>query len=79
MKSRSTSACVLSLFKEVMHAGQCAVELYQDTYLWGNENVKAFLKGTDIAEPVFDRDSLRCYLVRSIGLDEQYLGQKVTQ
>ncbi len=69
---------LLSLFKDVMYGGQSTVELYQDTYRWQCDNVKAFLSGSGIAEPVFDRDSLHRYLVRSIGVDDEILRRAVT-
>ncbi len=66
---------LLSLFKDVMHEGRSTVELYQDTYQWACDNVKAFLADSDIVEPAFDRESLRRYLTRSIGLDERMAAQ----
>jgi amino acid adenylation domain-containing protein/thioester reductase-like protein len=50
-----------SLFKDNMHEGLSTVELYQDTYVWDCENVKAFLKDSEIKEPVFDKTLLDNY------------------
>lgn len=50
-----------SLFKDNMHEGLSTVELYQDTYVWDCENVKAFLKDSGIEEPVFDKRLLDNY------------------
>ncbi|WP_239990683.1 MULTISPECIES: non-ribosomal peptide synthetase [unclassified Pseudomonas] len=60
---------LLSLFKDNMTGGQSTVQLYQDTYLWDCSNVKHFLQGSDIQEPVFTRDLLERYLYRSIGCE----------
>lgn len=60
------SSCELypltSLFKDNMHEGLSTVELYQNTYIWDNQQTKAFLKGSDIEEPVFDKKLLDAYL-----------------
>lgn len=61
---------LLSLFKDVMRDGKSTVELYQDTYLWDCDNVKAFLQGSGISEPTFEKEALQRYLRRSIGLAE---------
>src|ERR1700754_1199430 len=66
---------LLSLFKDVMHDGKSTVELYQDTYQWDCSNVKAFLSGSGIVEPMFDEGELRRYLSRSIGVS---IGQPST-
>lgn len=50
-----------SLFKDNMHEGLSTVELYQDTYVWDCENVKAFLQDSEIKEPVFDKELLDNY------------------
>lgn len=50
-----------SLFKDNMHEGLSTVELYQDTYVWDCENVQAFLKNSEIKEPVFDKELLDNY------------------
>ncbi|WP_316635952.1 amino acid adenylation domain-containing protein [uncultured Flavobacterium sp.] len=52
-----------SLFKDNIHEGLSTVELYQDTYIWDNTQVKTFLKGSDIKEPVFDKKVLDAYLL----------------
>ncbi|PUV25011.1 amino acid adenylation domain-containing protein [Sphingobacterium athyrii] len=51
-----------SLFKDNMHDGLSTVELYQNTYIWDCSNVIQFLEGTDIHEPVFDKELLGNYL-----------------
>jgi thioester reductase-like protein len=60
------SSCELypltSLFKDNMHEGLSTVELYQNTYVWDNQQTKAFLKGSGIEEPVFDKKLLDAYL-----------------
>lgn len=57
---------LLSLFKDKMVADQSTVQLYQHTYLWDCSNVKRFLQGSAIQEPVFTRELLRRYLAQSI-------------
>lgn len=57
---------LLSLFKDNMVAGQSTVQLYQNTYKWDCSNVKRFLQGSEIQEPVFTHDLLARYLARSI-------------
>ncbi|TPG36146.1 non-ribosomal peptide synthetase [Flavobacterium pectinovorum] len=61
------SSCELypltSLFKDNMHEGLSTVELYQDTYIWDNTQVKTFLEGSDIKEPIFDKKVLDAYLL----------------
>lgn len=51
-----------SLFKDNMHEGLSTVELYQHTYVWDNSQVKKFLEGSGIKEPVFDKQLLDSYL-----------------
>ncbi|WP_232815881.1 MULTISPECIES: thioester reductase domain-containing protein [Chryseobacterium] len=51
-----------SLFRDNMHEGLSTVELYQNTYVWDCTNVQQFLKGSDIKEPVFDKNMLDSYL-----------------
>ena len=51
-----------SLFRDNMHEGLSAVELYQNTYVWDCSNVIQFLEGSDIQEPVFDKKVLDSYL-----------------
>jgi len=51
-----------SLFRDNMHEGRSTIELYQHTYIWDNSNVKKFLEGSGIEEPVFDRKILDAYL-----------------
>ncbi|MFH4618538.1 non-ribosomal peptide synthetase family protein [Vibrio furnissii] len=58
---------LLSLFKDNMTGGQSTVQLYQDTYIWDCSNVKAFLQGSGVEEPIFNRELLERYLQRSIG------------
>ncbi|GAE63580.1 amino acid adenylation domain-containing protein [Chryseobacterium indologenes] len=59
-----------SLFKDNMHEGLSTVELYQNTYVWDCSNVVKFLEGSDIQEPVFDKNMLDSYL--------KYLGLSVS-
>lgn len=51
-----------SLFKDNMHDGLSTVELYQNTYIWDCSNVIEFLEGSDIHEPVFDKELMDNYL-----------------
>ncbi|MBB6332467.1 amino acid adenylation domain-containing protein/thioester reductase-like protein [Chryseobacterium sediminis] len=51
-----------SLFRDNMHEGLSTVELYQNTYIWDCSNVIQFLEGSDIQEPVFDKEVLDSYL-----------------
>jgi thioester reductase-like protein len=53
---------LLSLFKGNMYDGKSTVELYQHTYLWDCKNVKQFLQGSDIEEPIFTKPMLQAYL-----------------
>jgi thioester reductase-like protein len=53
---------LLSLFKDNMYDGKSTVELYQHTYLWDCDNVKQFLRGSSIEEPVFTKPILQAYL-----------------
>ncbi|OCJ32616.1 non-ribosomal peptide synthetase [Serratia sp. 14-2641] len=62
---------LLSLFKDNMTDGQSTVQLYQDTYLWDCSNVKHFLQGSSVQEPLFNRDLLARYLQRSICYNSQ--------
>ncbi|PRG14833.1 amino acid adenylation protein [Burkholderia multivorans] len=58
---------LLSLFRDVMYDGRSTVELYQDTYRWRCDRVRAALQGSGIEEPTFTRDELARYLTQSIG------------
>lgn len=51
-----------SLFRDNMHEGLSTVELYQHTYVWDNSQVKQFLEGSGIVEPVFDKKVMDAYL-----------------
>lgn len=51
-----------SLFQDNMHEGLSTVELYQNTYIWDCSNVIKFLEGSEIVEPVFDKELLNNYL-----------------
>src|SRR5699024_3515254 len=53
---------LLSLFKDNMYDGKSTVELYQHTYLWNSDNVKQFLRGSGIKEPIFTKPMLQAYL-----------------
>jgi thioester reductase-like protein len=55
---------LLGLFKDDMHDGMSILELYQNTYLWDNSNVRQFLLGSGIKEPTFSDDVLARYLER---------------
>ncbi|WP_330961494.1 amino acid adenylation domain-containing protein [Photobacterium sp. 53610] len=57
---------LLSMFKDRVYQGQSTVELYQKTYQWDCRNVKCFLQGSHIQEPVFNQALLRRYLEQSI-------------
>lgn len=58
---------LLSWFKDKMIEGQSAVQLYQGGFLGDCCNVKHFLQGSDIHEPVFTRELLARYLCHTIG------------
>ncbi|EEE02491.1 thioester reductase domain-containing protein [Burkholderia multivorans] len=58
---------LLSLFRDVMYDGRSTVELYQDTYRWRCDRVRAALQGSGIEEPTFTRDELARNLTQSIG------------
>ncbi len=51
-----------SLFKDNMHEGLSTVELYQHTYIWDNQQVRARLANSDIREPEFNKALLDNYL-----------------
>lgn len=59
-------SCILypltSLFKDNMHEGLSTVELYQNTYVWDNQQVRDRLKGSAVKEPVFSKELLDNYL-----------------
>ncbi|KDM92405.1 amino acid adenylation domain-containing protein [Photobacterium galatheae] len=57
---------LLSMFKDRVYQGQSTVELYQKTYQWDCRNVKRFLQGSHIQEPVFNPALFRRYLAQSI-------------
>jgi thioester reductase-like protein len=59
---------LMPLFRDRMYGDQCMVELYRDTYRWDCQNVKAFLDGTGIEEPTFNREMLKRYLEQLIGV-----------
>ncbi|WP_107310178.1 amino acid adenylation domain-containing protein [Burkholderia metallica] len=58
---------LLSLFRDVMYDGRSTVELYQDTYRWRCDRVRAALRDSGIDEPTFERGELALYLEKSIG------------
>ncbi|MHC6529850.1 amino acid adenylation domain-containing protein [Vibrio proteolyticus] len=58
---------LLSLFKDNVVDGLSTVELYQDTYIFDNQNTARFLRGSTIEEPVFDKAMLARYLEASFG------------
>ncbi|WP_306362868.1 non-ribosomal peptide synthetase [Nocardia sp. CC227C] len=53
---------LLSMFNDRVLDGKSTIELYQNTYLWGKENVLDHLSGTGIEEPVFTKEILERYL-----------------
>lgn len=71
---RNTSAPLYPLlgwFKDQLAEGLSAVQLYQGGFLGDCNNVKHFLQGSDIHEPVFSRDLLARYLCNTIGHQAQ--------
>jgi amino acid adenylation domain-containing protein/thioester reductase-like protein len=58
---------LLNMFRDNMYNGMSTVELYQDTYLWDCRNVRRFLAGSGVSEPVFTAEKLRNYVERSVG------------
>jgi amino acid adenylation domain-containing protein/thioester reductase-like protein len=60
-----------SLFKDNMHEGLSTVELYQNTYVWDNQQVRERLKNSTIREPEFNKEILDSYL--------SYLGINVAE
>jgi amino acid adenylation domain-containing protein/thioester reductase-like protein len=60
-----------SLFRDNMHEGLSTVELYQNTYVWDNQQVRNRLEGSNVIEPEFNKALFDNYL--------SYLGIKVTE
>lgn len=62
---------LLGWFKDKMSEGQSAAQLYQGSFLGDCCNLKHFLQGSDIEEPVFTRELLANYLCHTIGHQSQ--------
>jgi amino acid adenylation domain-containing protein/thioester reductase-like protein len=53
---------LLSLFTDDVHEGRSLVESYEHTYYYDRSNTEAFLAGTGLEPPVFDRELMTPYL-----------------
>jgi len=71
---RNTSAPLYPLlgwFKDQVVEGLSAVQLYEGNFLGDCCNVKHFLQGSDIHEPLFTRELLARYLYHAVGHQAQ--------
>lgn len=53
---------LLYLFNEEVYEGKVLIEAYENTYYVKSTNTLHFLQGSDIKQPVFNRDVIRSYV-----------------
>ncbi|WP_067568760.1 amino acid adenylation domain-containing protein [Nocardia acidivorans] len=68
---------LLSMFNDRVLDGKSTIELYQNTYRWGKQNVTNHLAGTGIEEPTFTKEILERYLGHVLA--EPYIPMKMIE